>query len=119
MAETIRLSQQDKDRLVRLKRATGIKHWNVLCRWAITLGVLERIGTSHPADRSDEPAALEIDLGLIGGEHLPLYASLHSFMVLVAPSSAQWKASIRAGLPLLERARCLRELLQMADSDRP
>ncbi|MCC9309124.1 DNA sulfur modification protein DndE [Kitasatospora sp. RB6PN24] len=31
----IKLSQTGKDQLVRLKRVTGIKHWNVLCRWAL------------------------------------------------------------------------------------
>jgi DNA sulfur modification protein DndE len=33
--ETIRLSQQGRDQLVQLKRHTGIKQWNVLCRWAL------------------------------------------------------------------------------------
>ena len=33
--ETIRLSQQGRDQLIKLKRHTGIKHWNVLCRWAL------------------------------------------------------------------------------------
>ena len=31
----IRLSQQAKDQLIKLKRVTGIEHWNVLCRWAL------------------------------------------------------------------------------------
>lgn len=33
--ETIRLSQQGRDQLIKLKRHTGIKQWNVLCRWAL------------------------------------------------------------------------------------
>ncbi|MEU5854558.1 DNA sulfur modification protein DndE [Nocardiopsis dassonvillei] len=33
--ETVRLSQTAKDQLSRLKRTTGIKHWNILCRWAL------------------------------------------------------------------------------------
>lgn len=32
---TIRLSEQAKDQLIKLKRLTGIKQWNVLCRWAL------------------------------------------------------------------------------------
>lgn len=32
--EHIRLSQQAKEQLTRLKRWTGLKHWNELCRWA-------------------------------------------------------------------------------------
>lgn len=34
--ETVRLSQQGKDQLVKLKRLTGVKQWNYLCRWALT-----------------------------------------------------------------------------------
>ncbi|MFF3947149.1 DNA sulfur modification protein DndE [Streptomyces sp. NPDC001902] len=37
--ETVRLSQPAKDRLVRLKRTTGIAQWNVLCRWALLLSL--------------------------------------------------------------------------------
>jgi DNA sulfur modification protein DndE len=37
--ETIRLSQPARDTLVRLKRTTGIKNWNVLCRWALALSL--------------------------------------------------------------------------------
>lgn len=37
--EIVRLSQPAKDRLVRLKRTTGITQWNVLCRWALALSL--------------------------------------------------------------------------------
>lgn len=33
--ETVRISQQGKEQLIKLKRLTGIKQWNVLCRWAL------------------------------------------------------------------------------------
>jgi DNA sulfur modification protein DndE len=33
--DTIRLSQQGREQLITLKRHTGIKQWNVLCRWAL------------------------------------------------------------------------------------
>jgi DNA sulfur modification protein DndE len=33
--ETVRISQRSRDVLVKLKRKTGIEHWNVLCRWAL------------------------------------------------------------------------------------
>ena len=32
---TVRLSEQGKEQLIKLKRVTGIKQWNVLCRWAL------------------------------------------------------------------------------------
>ncbi|WP_425245409.1 DNA sulfur modification protein DndE [Streptomyces sp. NEAU-NA10] len=37
--DTVRLSQPARDRLVRLKRTTGITQWNVLCRWALVLSL--------------------------------------------------------------------------------
>ncbi|MGW5433357.1 DNA sulfur modification protein DndE [Streptomyces sp. NPDC004059] len=37
--ENVRLSQPAKDRLVYLKRTTGITQWNVLCRWALLLSL--------------------------------------------------------------------------------
>lgn len=37
----VRLSQQAKDQLIKLKRVTGIKNWNVLCRWAFCTSLAE------------------------------------------------------------------------------
>ena len=37
--DNIRLSQPAKDQLIKLKRITGIKNWNVLCRWALALSL--------------------------------------------------------------------------------
>lgn len=37
--DTVRLSQQSKDQLIRLKRTTGIKNWNILCRWALAISL--------------------------------------------------------------------------------
>lgn len=45
---TVRLSEQGKDQLVRLKRITGIKNWNVLCRWALCVSLAD---TSPPLVR--------------------------------------------------------------------
>ncbi|MEW2287085.1 DNA sulfur modification protein DndE [Streptomyces sp. NPDC001356] len=37
--DNVRLSQPAKDRLIYLKRTTGITQWNVLCRWALLLSL--------------------------------------------------------------------------------
>ena len=39
--EQIRLSNQGKDQLIRLKTKTGITQWNILCRWAFCLSMRE------------------------------------------------------------------------------
>ena len=33
----VRLSNQAKEQLIRLKTRTGIQQWNILCRWALCL----------------------------------------------------------------------------------
>lgn len=37
----IRLSEQAKEKLSRLKGKTGIQNWNVLCRWALCFSLSE------------------------------------------------------------------------------
>ena len=41
MIETLRLSERGKDQLIKLRRNTGIKHWNALCRWALCLSLAD------------------------------------------------------------------------------
>ena len=38
----VKVSQQAKDQLSRLKGKTGIKNWNVLCRWALCYSLSEK-----------------------------------------------------------------------------
>ena len=49
--EHVRVSLQAKGQLVRLKRLTGIKQWNVLCRWALCVSLAEQ-GTPSRYQRS-------------------------------------------------------------------
>lgn len=37
--EHIRVSAQARDQLIKLKRVTGIKNWNTICRWAFCLSL--------------------------------------------------------------------------------
>jgi DNA sulfur modification protein DndE len=39
--DTIRLSSEAKNQLIRLKSKTGIKNWNTLCRWALCVSFTE------------------------------------------------------------------------------
>lgn len=40
--ENVRLSNDAKNRLISLKRKTGISQWNILCRWAFLLSLSEK-----------------------------------------------------------------------------
>ena len=50
IVKQIRLSNKAKDRLSRLKAKTGIKNWNVLCRWALCYSLKEK---TMPTDDDD------------------------------------------------------------------
>lgn len=72
--EHIRISQQAKEHLIKLKRYTGIEHWNVLCRWAFCLSMAEPTIPSDikiPADSN-----VEMTWKVFGGEHHELLAVL-------------------------------------------
>ncbi len=68
------LSNQAKDQLARLKGKTGIKNWNVLCRWALCLSLRE---PSPPAD-INIPADSNVEMSweTFAGEYQELYRAL-------------------------------------------
>ncbi len=37
----IKVSEKAREQLIKLKRVTGIQHWNVLCRWAFCVSIAE------------------------------------------------------------------------------
>lgn len=70
----IRLSQQAKEQLIKLKRTTGIEHWNVLCRWALCVSLAEDSVPSPakiPADSN-----VEMSWRVFGGRYADLYLAL-------------------------------------------
>ncbi len=70
----IRLSNQAKEQLIRLKTRTGIQQWNILCRWAFCLSLKE----PTPPTPIDIPADSNVEMSwqVFGGEHNELYAGL-------------------------------------------
>jgi DNA sulfur modification protein DndE len=72
--EHIRLSQQAKDQLIKLKRVTGIEHWNVLCRWALCVSLAEQ-GVPPPA-KIPADSNVEMSWKVFGGRHADLYLAL-------------------------------------------
>ena len=65
---------QSKERLSRLKGKTGIKNWNILCRWALCYSLSE-----HTVP-TDLPIALDSNVEMswytFGGEYNELYEAL-------------------------------------------
>ena len=72
--EHIKLSQQGKDQLIKLKRVTGIEQWNVLCRWALCVSMAEKGAPSFkkiPADSN-----VEMSWKVFGGRYADVYLAL-------------------------------------------
>ena len=70
----IRLSNQSKDKLARLKGKTGIKHWNVLCRWAFCYSLSENTVPTDIEILLD--SNLEMSWYTFAGEFSDLYDAL-------------------------------------------
>lgn len=72
--EHIRLSRQAKDQLIKLKRVTGIEHWNVLCRWALCLSLAEQ--SVPPQSKIPADSNVEMSWKVFGGRYADLYLAL-------------------------------------------
>ncbi len=88
MIEHIRLSQQAKEQLIKLKRVTGIMNWNVLCRWAFCTSLAE--ATPPPVVKIPADSSVEMTWKVFGGAYADVYE-------------------------VLLRARCLRDGLELSD----
>ena len=79
--ERFRLSQNAKDRLVLLKRRTGIRQWNVICRWAFCRSLAEE---SVPTESSASPDSnVEMSWRVFGGSESDTYAAILRYRCIV------------------------------------
>ena len=70
----VKLSNESKDKLSRLKGKTGIQNWNILCRWAVCLSLSE---PSQPAaDAKATDSNVEMTWHVFGGEYHEIYEAL-------------------------------------------
>ena len=72
--DTVRVSRRAKDQLVRLKRVTGVQHWNVLCRWGFCLSLSEP--GAPPTTEIPSDSNVEMSWRVFGGRHADLYTAL-------------------------------------------
>ena len=72
--DTVRVSRRAKDQLIKLKRVTGIQHWNVLCRWGFCLSLSEP--GVPPTTQIPLDSNVEMSWRVFGGRHADLYMAL-------------------------------------------
>jgi len=70
----IKLSSQAKDRLARLKGKTGIRNWNILCRWAFCYSLHEGTMPTNISINSD--SNVEMSWHTFSGEYSEIYEAL-------------------------------------------
>lgn len=51
--ETIRISKQGRDQLIKVRRQTGVENWNILCRWALCVSLREPTPPAQPREKLD------------------------------------------------------------------
>jgi DNA sulfur modification protein DndE len=72
--ETVRISKQGRDQLIKVRRQTGVEHWNTLCRWALILSLREKTPPAVPRQKLD--GGVEMTWKVFAGEESELFASL-------------------------------------------
>lgn len=71
IVKQIKLSQKEKDKLIRLKAKTGISSWNVLCRWALCVSLADAsipFGPDVPSDSN-----VEMSWATFAGDYQEVY----------------------------------------------
>ena len=66
-----KLSQPEKERLIRIKAKTGIQNWNVICRWALCWSLAEPSVPGGVDPQSD--SNVEMDWSTFAGEYAEIY----------------------------------------------
>lgn len=69
-----KLSQPEKEKLIRIKSKTGIQNWNVICRWALCWSLSEPSVPGGVEPMSD--SNVEMSWLTFAGEHHEIYEAL-------------------------------------------
>ncbi|MFT4177403.1 MAG: DNA sulfur modification protein DndE [Luteolibacter sp.] len=64
--ETVRISKQGRDQLIKVRRQTGVENWNILCRWALCVSLREPTPPAQPKEKLD--GGIEMTWKVFAGE---------------------------------------------------
>ena len=74
MIEVVRVSEKAKTQLITLKRRTGIKNWNILCRWAFCVSIAEK--SDPPYEDIPSDSSIEMSWKTFSGSEDEIYLAL-------------------------------------------
>jgi DNA sulfur modification protein DndE len=72
--ETLRISQLGREQLIKLRRQTGIEHWNVLCRWAFCVSMREKTVPILTSEKLE--GGVEMTWKVFSGDQSEIYSAL-------------------------------------------
>lgn len=72
--ETLRISAQGKDQLTKIRRNTGIEHWNIICRWALCASLRE--ASPPPLYNEKLEGGIEMTWKVFAGNQSDIYAAM-------------------------------------------
>lgn len=117
--EHIRVSKQAREQLIRLKRHTGIEHWNVLCRWAFCRSLAE--ATPPPPAKIPADSNVEMSWRVFGGRHSDIYMALLKARCLAdglalddETLAQQFRLHLHRGIAYLANDREVRDVAALA-----
>jgi DNA sulfur modification protein DndE len=74
LCDTLRLGKQSRDNLIKIKRITGIEHWNIICRWALLVSLREPTRPVAPPETAE--GGVEIAWKVFAGDLSDVLTSL-------------------------------------------
>ena len=72
--ETIRISKQGRDHLIKIKRMTKIPNWNIICRWGFCASLADSTPPKVVRIPADSP--VEMTWRTFGGEYEGVYLAM-------------------------------------------
>lgn len=72
--DTIKLSEKQKQQLIRLKSKTGIENWNVLCRWALCMSLAD--DSAPPFEELPSDSNVEMTWKVFAGDYADVYLAV-------------------------------------------
>ena len=113
--EHIRVSAEARERLIQLKRRTGIQRWNTLCRWAFCRSLAEP--TAPPVHHVPSDSNVEMDWKTFAGPYSDLIVALLRFRCQrdglpsdSATLATQFKLHLHRGLAYLAADRRIADI---------
>lgn len=112
MIETLRLSERGKEQLIKLRRSTGIKHWNALCRWALCVSLADERPVGNARIVAD--SNVELSWKVLTGEWSDVY-----FALLQQRCKVDSCSNDATSLNMLLRRHVHRGIAMLAGSEEP